>query len=70
MMKSHQYLHHPKEPDAEEGQIYILGNHYLMCGDATQCIPKLLNGKKPALLYTDPPYGLGGYAGRSKNLRR
>jgi len=36
-----------------------------MCGDALKDLDKLLDGKIPDALITDPPYGLGGYAGRS-----
>lgn len=55
----------PDVPTAKFGQVYKLGKHVLMCGDALIDLEKLLGGKKPAVLYTDPPYGLGGYAGRS-----
>ena len=50
----------PQEPKAKEGDIYILGNHRLMCGDSTnpQHVDKLLNGAKPILMVTDPPYGV------------
>ena len=49
-----------EEPKAKEGDIYILGNHRLMCGDSTnpQHVDKLLNGAKPILMVTDPPYGV------------
>ena len=57
----------PDSPKSKLGQIYQLGNHKVMCGDATdkESISRLLVDCKPELLYTDPPYGLGGYAGRS-----
>ncbi len=45
-------------PKAKLGEIYQLGNHRLMCGDATKDLDKLCNGIKPALLLTDPPYGI------------
>ena len=50
----------PTEPKAKEGDIYILGNHRLMCGDSTnpQHVNKLLAGAKPILMVTDPPYGV------------
>jgi len=50
----------PTEPKARLGDVYILGNHRLMCGDSTnpQHVDKLLNGAKPILMVTDPPYGV------------
>ena len=50
----------PDEPKAKLGDIYQLGNHRLMCGSSTDPydIDKLLNGYKPDLIYTDPPYGM------------
>lgn len=49
----------PKEPKAKLGDIYLLGNHRLMCGDSTSVtdIEKLLNGNKADMVFTDPPYG-------------
>lgn len=42
------------------GQVWILGNHRLMCGSSTVAtdVEKLLNGVKPHLMVTDPPYGV------------
>lgn len=51
----------PKVHKSVRGDIFQLGNHRLMCGDSTDitAIETLLNGSKPELLYTDPPYGIG-----------
>lgn len=45
---------------AEKGDIWTVGNHRLMCGDATdeQDVSALMDGKKAALAVTDPPYGV------------
>lgn len=50
----------PAEPKAKYGEIYQLGRHRLMCGDATNenDVKKLLDGGKIGLLITDPPYGI------------
>src|SRR5574344_1682918 len=50
----------PEEPKAKLGDIYQLGNHRLMCGSSTDIndIEKLMDGNKPSLIYTDPPYGM------------
>lgn len=50
----------PANTKAKLGDVYILGNHRLMCGDSTnpQHVDKLLNGANPILMVTDPPYGV------------
>jgi DNA modification methylase len=44
----------------ERGELYALGGHRLMCGDATNAddVGRLLAGATPSLLITDPPYGV------------
>lgn len=44
------------------GDIWLLGEHRLMCGDSTdiQEVEKLMSGKAADLIFTDPPYGLDG----------
>lgn len=50
----------PAEPVARTGDIWALGKHRLMCGDSTSadCVARLLDGAKPHLMVTDPPYGV------------
>jgi len=50
----------PDEPKTKLGDIYILGNHRLMCGDSTSidAVDKLMDGKKADMVFTDPPYGM------------
>jgi len=50
----------PAEATSKLGDIYLLGSHRLMCGDSTnpQHVEKLMNGVKPILMVTDPPYGV------------
>jgi len=50
----------PEEPIAKLGEIYQLGNHRIMCGDATKIedVEKLMDGKKADMVFTDPPYGI------------
>ena len=45
----------------EQGDLYQLGNHYLLCGDSTnkQDIEKLINHHQIHMILTDPPYGMG-----------
>lgn len=48
------------KPRSRAGQVYELGAHRLMCGDATsrEHVATLLAGAEPVLLLTDPPYGV------------
>ena len=58
----------PDEPKTKLGDIYILGNHRLMCGDSTSidAVQKLMDGQKADMVFTDPPYGMGYGGGRSQ----
>lgn len=44
----------------KKGDIWTVGRHRLMCGDATsaQDVTKLMDGKKANIIVTDPPYGV------------
>ena len=44
----------------ERGDVWIVGRHRLMCGDATSAedVARLMGGKKANLIVTDPPYGV------------
>ena len=58
----------PEEPKAKLGDMYILGNHRLICGDSTDIsvIDRLMDGVKADLLLTDPPYNVD-YVGKTKD---
>jgi DNA modification methylase len=58
----------PLEPKTKLGNIYILGNHRLMCGDSTSIndAEKLMDGLLADLVFTDPPYNVD-YSGRGAN---
>lgn len=49
-----------ERPRTQEGDLWRLGNHYLLCGDSTNNshIKFLLDGRKADLLLTDPPYNV------------
>ena len=59
----------PETPVTVEGDVWLLGDHRLMCGDSTSidAVEKLMNGQKADMVFTDPPYGMsygGGRAGK------
>ena len=49
----------PEDPVTRPGDIWILGDHRLMCGDSTDpaAVAALMNGELATLLFTSPPYG-------------
>ena len=49
-----------EEPIAQKGDIWLLGDHRLMCGDSTDPadVALLMNGNKADMVFTDPPYGM------------
>lgn len=50
----------PEDPVSRPGDLWILGNHRLLCGDSTVAtdVERVLNGVSPLLMVTDPPYGV------------
>jgi DNA modification methylase len=54
----------PAEPVTQPGDLWLLGPHRLLCGDATKAedVLRVMGGKRATLMATDPPY-LVDYAG-------
>jgi len=50
----------PEDPVSRPGDLWVLGNHRLLCGDSTVAtdVERVLDGVKPLLMCTDPPYGV------------
>jgi ParB-like chromosome segregation protein Spo0J len=50
----------PAVPITRPGDLWLLGPHRLLCGDATRAadVARLLAGTTPHLMVTDPPYGV------------
>ena len=57
------------EPVCKKGDIWILGEHRLMCGDSTDAeqVAKLMDGENADMVFTDPPYGVS-YADKNEFL--
>lgn len=57
----------PEQPVTIEGDIWILGEHRLMCGDSTDAgsVSLLMDGEKADMVFTDPPYNVD-YSGRGE----
>jgi DNA modification methylase len=61
----------PEAPVTARGDLWILGRHRLLVGDATAVtqVEKLMAGEKAAMVWTDPPYNID-YEGRTKDKLR
>lgn len=48
----------PRNPVSRTGDLWLLGDHRLLCGDATshEDVRRLMNGERAILFATDPPY--------------
>ena len=48
----------PRNPVSRTGDLWLLGDHRLLCGDATchDDVRRLMNGERAVLFATDPPY--------------
>ena len=51
----------PEQPVTVEGDVWLLGNHRLMCGDSTSidAVDTLMDGGRASFCFTSPPYNLG-----------
>ena len=63
----------PEEPVTKPGDLWVLGEHRLLCGDATKCRrcrERLLSdGETVDAVITDPPYGVE-YEGKTREALR
>ncbi|MHC4512462.1 MAG: DNA modification methylase [Planctomycetota bacterium] len=58
----------PEKPVSRRGDLWILGDHRLLCGDSTELedVHCVMAGEKAAIVATDPPY-LVDYTGERPN---
>ena len=62
----------PEEPISKMGDVWILGNHRVMCGDSTSSddVDKLMNGEKADMVFTSPPYNANTKSGQGDIFNR
>jgi site-specific DNA-methyltransferase (adenine-specific) len=58
----------PVDPITKPGDLWLLGEHRLLCGDSTkgEDVERLMNGQRADLMLTDPPYNVD-YTGKTKD---
>lgn len=65
-----------QDPITKRGDVWLLGNHRLKCGDSTMIddVEKLMNGEKADMVFTDPPYNQsasgGGFLNKGRESRK
>jgi DNA modification methylase len=59
----------PEQPVSRRGDLWILGDHQLLCGDSTspEDVGRVMAGERAALLSTDPPYCVN-YTGNDRPI--
>ena len=50
----------PEEPVTKPGDMYVMGDHVLLCGDSTSSadVDRLMSGDKADMVFTDPPWNV------------
>lgn len=50
----------PADPVTKPGDLWLLGDHRLLCGDSTKAedVERLMDGARADMVLTDPPYGV------------
>lgn len=65
----------PTDPITQPGDLWILGEHRVLCGDSTKAedVGRLMGGSVADMVFTDPPYGVdydGGHAVKGKRREK
>jgi DNA modification methylase len=63
-----------KKPHTKPGDLWVLGEHQLLCGDATKPddVARVLSDRQADLCFTDPPYNvaMGDHGGQRRGRRK
>ena len=61
----------PEDPVSKPGDVWVLGSHRVLCGDATVLtdIEKVMDGQLADMVFTDPPYNVD-YGNTAKDKQR
>ena len=61
----------PADPVSKTGDVWVLGQHRLLCGDSTVLsdVERLMNGQLADMAFTDPPYNVD-YGNNAKDKMR
>ena len=63
----------PERPVSAVGDLWVLGEHRVLCGDATdlEAVRRLMDGAQADLVFTDPPYNVDytGYTGEKLKIQ-
>tara|TARA_R100000808_G_C2125361_1_gene135699 strand:- start:127 stop:1323 length:1197 start_codon:yes stop_codon:yes gene_type:complete len=66
----------PADPTTKPGDLILLGDHRLLCGDSTKAddVARLMDGEMADMMFTDPPYGVdydgGHFHSGNVNIKR
>jgi len=62
----------PVDPITKPGDLWLLGEHRLLCGDSTKAedVERLMAGAKAGMMVTDPPYGVDYDGGQANTKKR
>lgn len=61
-----------KDPNTKLGDLWQLGEHRLLCGDATKIddVERLMDGEKADMVFTDPPYKIQTEGGTKSDISK
>ena len=59
----------PADPITKAGDLWMLGDHRLLCGDSTKAedVERVMNGERAGAVVTDPPYGMSFQSNHRKD---
>lgn len=62
----------PVDPITKPGDLWLLGEHRLLCGDSTKAedVARVMDGERAGITFTDPPYNVGIEYGTATNDSR